>query len=171
MSPNYMFLKYFSYNFWMKKMMVLFIFHKNFEKDHEITNYVCIVMSCMSTYPFSKKALINNPIDWRTLMCDVMATLCFIQTEAECRRREAGVIQSMENRPESCMYLCMYVFADYERGRRPREFKVVPYDSRRNSTLLRHKIIWMRCLKNAWHMILAPIGLTQAVILMYLLFT
>ena len=32
----------------------------------------------------------------------------FIQTEAERRRREAGVIQSMENGPESCIFLFMY---------------------------------------------------------------
>ena len=33
----------------------------------------------------------------------------FIQTEAERRRREAGVKQSMEIRLGSCMYVCMYV--------------------------------------------------------------
>ena len=33
----------------------------------------------------------------------------FIQTEAERRRREAGVKQSMEIRVRSCMYICMYV--------------------------------------------------------------
>ena len=32
-----------------------------------------------------------------------------IQTEAERRRREAGVKQSMEIRVGSCMYVCMYV--------------------------------------------------------------
>ena len=31
-----------------------------------------------------------------------------IQTEAERRRREAGVKQSMELRVRSCMYVCMY---------------------------------------------------------------
>ena len=35
--------------------------------------------------------------------------LHFIQTEAERRRREAGVKQSMEIRLGSCMYLCMWV--------------------------------------------------------------
>ena len=34
---------------------------------------------------------------------------CIIQTEAERRRREAGVKQSMEIRVRSCMYVCMYV--------------------------------------------------------------
>ena len=32
-----------------------------------------------------------------------------IQTEAERRRREAGVQQSTENGLGSCMYVCMYV--------------------------------------------------------------
>ena len=32
-----------------------------------------------------------------------------IQTEAERRRREAGVKQSMELRVRSCMYVCGYV--------------------------------------------------------------
>ena len=58
------------------------------------------------------------------------------------------------------MYVPMYVFFSYyERGRRPSEFKIVPYDSPVNSsTLLRHEIIGMRCLTNAWRVILAPIG-------------
>ena len=30
-----------------------------------------------------------------------------------------------------CMYACMF-FADYDRGRRPSEFKMVPYDSPMN---------------------------------------
>ena len=32
----------------------------------------------------------------------------FFQTEAERRRREAGVKQSMEIRVRSCMWVCMY---------------------------------------------------------------
>ena len=35
--------------------------------------------------------------------------IVIIQTEAERRRREAGVKQSMEVRLGSCMYVCMYV--------------------------------------------------------------
>ena len=41
----------------------------------------------------------------------------FIQTEAERRRREAGVIQWIENGLRSCLYICMnvclYVFQGY----------------------------------------------------------
>ena len=58
-----------------------------------------------------------------------------------------------------CKYLCM-VFSDYERGRRPSEFKMIPYDSPMNSTLPRHKIIGMRFLTNPWCVILDPLGLT-----------
>ena len=41
-----------------------------------------------------------------------------IQTEAERRRREAGVQQAMENGLKSCLYVhctyvCMYVFQGY----------------------------------------------------------
>ena len=42
--------------------------------------------------------------------------LCFvtiIQTEAERRRREAGVKQSMEIRVRSCMWVCMYGIWNY----------------------------------------------------------
>ena len=42
-----------------------------------------------------------------------------IQTEAERRRREAGVKQSMEIRLGSCMYVCMYVWY-LELSREPR---------------------------------------------------
>ena len=42
-----------------------------------------------------------------------------IQTEAERRRREAGVKQSMEIRVRSCMYVCMYVWY-LEFSREPR---------------------------------------------------
>ena len=37
----------------------------------------------------------------------------FIQTEAERRRREAGVKQSMEIRVRSCMWVCMYGIWNY----------------------------------------------------------
>ena len=38
--------------------------------------------------------------------------LIVIQTEAERRRREAGVHQAMENGLRSCLFVCMYVFKD-----------------------------------------------------------
>ena len=43
-------------------------------------------------------------------MVIIMNIIIFIiQTEAERRRREAGVKQSMEIRVRSCMYVCMWV--------------------------------------------------------------
>ena len=49
-----------------------------------------------------------------------------------------------------CMYICLYVymyvcmvFANIWRFKAPSKSKVVPYDSRMNSTLLRHEIIGM----------------------------
>ena len=48
------------------------------------------------------------------LILQIQCILCipnrFVQTEAERRRREAGVKQSMEIRVRSCMYVCMYVW-------------------------------------------------------------
>ena len=72
--------------------------------------------------------------------------LFFIQTEAERRRREAGVQQSIENGLGSCMYVYMFVcmgFANIWGFRAPSESKMVPYDSHVSSTLLRHEIIGM----------------------------
>ena len=55
-----------------------------------------------------------------------------------------------------CRYICLSQITSVAEGR---EFKMVPYDSPMYvGTLLRHKIIGMRCLTNAWHVILAPIG-------------
>ena len=45
--------------------------------------------------------------------------ISLIQTEAERRRREAGVKQSMEIRVRSCMYVCGYVWY-LELSREPR---------------------------------------------------
>ena len=72
--------------------------------------------------------------------------LSIFQTEAERRRREAGVHQSIENGLGSCMYVYTYVcmvLANIWRFKAPSESKVVPYDSHVNSTLLRHEIIEM----------------------------
>ena len=52
-------------------------------------------------------------------VCDYHMTKRFIQTEAERRRREAGVKQSMEIRVRSCMYVGMYVWY-LELSREPR---------------------------------------------------
>ena len=58
-----------------------------------------------------------------------------IQTEAERRRREAGVQQAMENGLRSCLYVCMYVcfFKDIARSRALSESKVVSCCSPVNS--------------------------------------
>ena len=64
-----------------------------------------------------------------------------IQTEAERRRREAGVQQSIENGLGSCMYVYMFVcmgFANIWRFKALSESKVVPYNSHVNSTFFRH---------------------------------
>ena len=77
-----------------------------------------------------------------------------IQTEAERRRREAGVQQAMESRPGSCLFVCMYVcmfFKDISRSRALGESKVVPCCSPVNSTLHRHDTIRLRFLKTARH--------------------
>ena len=49
----------------------------------------------------------------------VINLIMLIQTEAERRRREAGVKQSMEIRVRSCMYVCIYVWY-LELSREPR---------------------------------------------------
>ena len=62
----------------------------------------------------SKRILLTLP---NILVCESLLFLddpqvshpLLIQTEAERRRREAGVKQSMEIRVRSCMYACMYV--------------------------------------------------------------
>ena len=71
------------------------------------------------------------------------------KTEAERRRRESGVHQSIENGLGTgyvCMYVDMFVcmaFANIWRFKAPSGTKVVPYDSHVNSKLLRHEIIGM----------------------------
>ena len=72
--------------------------------------------------------------------------LRFFQTEAERRRREAGVQQAIENGFRLCLYVCMYVcmfFKDISRSRALGESKVVSCCSPVNSTLHKHDIIRM----------------------------
>ena len=75
-----------------------------------------------------------------------------IQTEAERRRRDAGVQQAMENGLRSCLlvYVCMF-FKNISRSRALSEFKVVSCCSPVNSTFHRHDIIRVRFLSSAPH--------------------
>ena len=77
----------------------------------------------------------------------------FIQTEAERRRREAGVIQFRSKTGSSCMYICIYVcmfFKDISRLRPLREAKVVPLGSSLDTTLVRHNLHGVRFPTSAW---------------------
>ena len=62
---------------------------------------------------------VRSPVSRACLQQCMLQTRNFIQTEAERRRREAGVKQSMEIRVRSCMYVCMYVWY-LEFSREPR---------------------------------------------------
>ena len=67
-----------------------------------------------------------------------------IQTEAERRRREAGVKQSMEIRLGSCMYACMWVgmvFGIISRTKARSAINEVPNCRFAERALLRHHII------------------------------
>ena len=75
-----------------------------------------------------------------------------IQTEAERRRREAGVKQSMEIRVRSCMYvggyLCM-VFGIISRTKARSATNEIPKCRSPERALLRHHIIGVRLLTSA----------------------
>ena len=76
----------------------------------------------------------------------------FIQTEAERRRREAGVKQSMEIRLRSCMYVCMWVcmvFGIISRTKACTATNEVLKCRSPERALLRHNIIGVRLLTNA----------------------
>ena len=108
---------------------------------------------------------IKRRIPWtiRTLRYhDVYQPPCsvciIIHTEAERRRREAGVQQAIENGLRSCLYECVYVclfvcmfFKDITRSRALSDSKVVSCCSPVNSTLHRHDIIRLRFLTSACH--------------------
>ena len=71
----------------------------------------------------------------------------FIQTEAERRRREAGVKQSMEIRLGSCMYVCGWVcmvFGIISRTKARNATNEVPKCRSPERALLRHHIIGVR---------------------------
>ena len=70
-------------------------------------------------------------------------TLNIIQTEAERRRREAGVNQSMEIRLWSCMYVCM-VFGIISRTKARSATNGVPKCRSPQRALFRHHIIGVR---------------------------
>ena len=80
--------------------------------------------------------------------------------EAEHRRREAVVIQSIgiENAGHVCMYVCF--FKDFSRMRAPTEPKMVPYGRVVDNTLLRHVFSAVVIPERVWHMNKVPIGLT-----------
>ena len=92
--------------------------------------------------------------------------MIIIQTEAERRRREAGVQQSIENWLGSCMYICFYVcmaFANIWRFKAQSKSIVVPYDPTGIVHCLGMKLLGCgRYLTNARHVILACIALTLA---------
>ena len=71
-----------------------------------------------------------------------LASDVFVQTEAERRRREAGVKQSMSDETRSwVMYVCMYVCVVLDnilRTKAPSATKEVPNDRSQSRTLLRH---------------------------------
>ena len=75
---------------------------------------------------------------------DSKAIAAIIQTEAERRRREAGVKQSMEIRVRSCMYVggwvCM-VFGIISRTKARSATNKIPKCRSRERALLRHHII------------------------------
>ena len=54
-------------------MMALFIFHKTSKKIIKLQ-----ITDVTHEYRVGQKALISNLLNWRTLMCDVTARLCFI---------------------------------------------------------------------------------------------
>ena len=79
-----------------------------------------------------------------------------IQTEAERRRREAGVKQSMEIRVRSCMYVCMWVggwvcmvFGIISRTKARSATNEIPKCRSPEQALLRHHIIGVRLLTSA----------------------
>ena len=75
-----------------------------------------------------------------------------VQTEAERRRREAGVKQSMEIRLRSCMYVCMWVcmvFGIISRTKACTTTNEVLKCRSPERALLRHNIIGVRLLTNA----------------------
>ena len=85
----------------------------------------------------------------------------FIQTEAERRRREAGVIQWIEKGSGHVyMFVYMYVcfFEDISQLKAFTEVKVAPKESFLLNTLLRRGDLLVRCLTNAWRVILGLIG-------------
>ena len=73
---------------------------------------------------------------------------CLIQTEAERRRREAGVKQSMEIRLRSCMWVCM-VFGIISRTKACSATNEVSKCRSPERSLLRHTIIGVRHLTSA----------------------
>ena len=80
--------------------------------------------------------------------------MAVIQTEAERRRREAGVQQAIENGLRSCLFVCVYVcmfFRDISRYKALSESKRVSDCSPVNSTLHRHDVIRVRFLTSARH--------------------
>ena len=93
----------------------------------------------------------------------------FFQTEAETRRREAGVIQSIwiEKAGHVYTFICLYVnmyacmsFKDFSRLKALTEPKMVPYGRMVDNTLLRHAFSALVTPGRAWHVIEAPISLT-----------
>ena len=77
-----------------------------------------------------------------------------VQTEAERRRREAGVKQSIELRLRSCLYVGMYEYVRYlELSREPRhvaqQMRYQDVCRSPEQALLRHSIIGVRLLTSA----------------------
>ena len=101
---------------------------------------------------FGKARVFSSHDKWKTIT--VLRSV--FQTEAERRRREAGVQQAKENGLR-VMFVCMF-FKDISRSRALCEYKLVSCCSPVNSTLHRHDIIRVRFLtsthhvKNRWKM-------------------
>ena len=61
----------------------------------------------------------------------------------------------------SCLYVCIYVcmfFENISQLKALSEVKVVPKEGFVLNTLLRYGVLLVRCLTNAWRVILGPIG-------------
>ena len=85
-------------------------------------------------------------------LIDFYPARTLIQTEAERRRREAGVKQSMEIRVRSCMYVCMWVcmvFGIISRTKARSATNEIPKCRSPERALLRHHIIGVRLLTSA----------------------